>query len=232
MAGNRSSKADRRGQRSRGARSIREDPCIIVALSCRFLLAFLCRVARRRRGTDHRHARRAASSTRSGGALPGVTVTARHTDTGFERAAISDAAGPLRAAGAASRATTRCAPSSRASGRSCAAASRLTIAQTVGRSTSRWTVGGVAEAVTVVGRGARRQHAQRRAQLSRRSTRDRAAAAERPQLHRPRAAAAGRRAVSASRRRIGRRARARHERQRPGSARRTSTCSTARCSTT
>ena len=47
---------------------------------------------------------------------------------------------------------------------------------------------------------------------------DRAAAAEWAQLHRPRAAAAGRPRVSASRRRIGRRARPRDERQRSGSA--------------
>ncbi len=47
---------------------------------------------------------------------------------------------------------------------------------------------------------------------------NRAAAAERPELHRPRAAAAGRARVSTSRRRFGRRARPRDERQRAGSA--------------
>ena len=63
-----------------------------------------------------------------------------------------------------------------------------------------------------------RQHVHVGAQLPRRHGSDRAASAQRPQLHRPRAAAARRQRVSAPRRRIGRRARARHERQRAGPA--------------
>ena len=61
------------------------------------------------------------------------------------------------------------------------------------------------------------QHVERGVELSRGIRRDRAAAAQRTQLHRPRAAAAGCARVSSSRWRIGRRARSRDERQRTGS---------------
>ena len=57
-----------------------------------------------------------------------------------------------------------------------------------------------------------------RAELPRHVRADRADPAQRPQLHRPRAAAAGRERVSPPRRRLGRRARPRDERQRAGSA--------------
>ena len=62
------------------------------------------------------------------------------------------------------------------------------------------------------------QHVELRAELSGRLERDRRAAAERPQLHRPRAAATGRAGLPASRRRLGGGARTRHERQRTGPA--------------
>ena len=61
-----------------------------------------------------------------------------------------------------------------------------------------------------------RQHADLRAELPGRRAGDRDAAAERPQLHRPGAAAARACCLSVARRRLGRRARARHERQRAG----------------
>ncbi len=93
----------------------------------------------------------------------------------------------------------------------------LTIAQTAVVDLTL-TVGGVAEEVTVVGDASPVNTRTRRAQLSRRRARHRRAAAERPQLHRPGAAAAERRGLSASRWRIGGRARPRHERERPGPA--------------
>ena len=151
---------------------------------------------------------------------PASTVTARHTRHGFERTTVTRTR----------RAVTRCrrlpagdlrdaAPSWRASGRWCAAACTLTVAETVGRGPD---AGGRRRRRSRHGRRATRrtgQHAHRRAQLSGRRARHRAAAAERPQLHRPGAAAAGRAAVSASRWRIGGRARPRHERERAGPAR-------------
>ena len=78
--------------------------------------------------------------------------------------------------------------------------------------------GGVAEAVTVSAGSSPVNARVGRAQLPRQRQDDRRAAAERPQLHRPRAAAARRDGVSAPRRRLGRGTWSRHEHQRAGSA--------------
>ena len=155
------------------------------------------------------------SSDSSGGALPGVALSLRNTGTGLTRAATSDRRRPIRvrrhpgrrvrAARRAVRVPARRPPAARRDGG--ASRSRCPLVMEVG---------GVEQAVTVSGGASAREHRDVRAELPRRRAGDRNAAAQRPQLHRPRAAAAGRAAVSVARRRVGRRARPRHERQRPG----------------
>ena len=119
-----------------------------------------------------------------------------------------------------------CSPAFRRASTSCAPSSRDSAPWSVDSSPFRWRktlslplvmeVGGLEQAVTVSGGASSVNTAHLGTELPRRRAGDRDAAAERPQLHRPRAAAAGRAAVSVARRRVGRRARSRHEHQRAG----------------
>ena len=153
-------------------------------------------------------------SDASGGALPGVALALRNTGTGLTRAATAtgtaDSSSP-----ASRRASTSCAPSCRGSAPSSAQRLAVTVARDAVRA-ARHGGGRPGADRHRVGRRVVREHRDVRAELPRRRARDRDAAAERPQLHRPRAAAARRAAVSVARRRLGRRPRPRHEHQRPG----------------
>ena len=148
-----------------------------------------------------------AVSDTSGGVVPGVTVTVTSTATALERSVTSDADG---------RYVVPALPPGRYEVRAELAGFKPMLRRDIELAVNQT----LSLPITPGGRGCRsrdrgrrrrvgRQHVDLRAQLPRRPGGDRAAAAQWPQLHGPRAAPAGRARVSASRRRLGGRARSR-----------------------
>ena len=148
--------------------------------------------------------------------LPGVTVTLRNVGTSLSRTVVTNAEGRYVIAGLAPGAYELRAelasfkPHVRRD-------LQLTIAQALVVNITL-EVGGLSEEVTVVGATPLVNTSSGDLSFLVGSEAIESAAAERPQLHRPRAAPARRARLSASRRRLGGGARARHEHQRPGSA--------------
>ena len=215
-----------------GARSIREALCGHFIESCHSVLCFVILLARCCRAQTDRHAVRPRRRRERRPSCPGSRFTARHVGHGSRSARRP----PTRRAATRWR---RCRPGAYEI-RAELAGFRPLVRQGVTLTIGQTAVVDLTLEVGGVERSGRRSSRQaspvntRTGELSYlvESARHRRAAAERPQLHRSRAAAARRRRLSASRRRFGGRARPRDERQRTGSARRTSICSTARCSTT
>ena len=147
--------------------------------------------------------------------MPGVTVTVTNTSTNLVRSVVTGAEGryaiPSLPPGryelrAELPASSRPAARPRSDGRRAPGAQHHPAGRRARRRSRPGAIAG-------------HQHVDVGAELPGRVRRDRAAAAERAQLHRPRAAAARRQSLPASRRRLGRGARSRDERQRSGSAR-------------
>ena len=154
-------------------------------------------------------------SDANGGVLPGVSVTVRDTATGLSRTVVTGAAGrfvvaaippglyDLRAELAGFKPHVR-------------QAVTVAVATTVNLNITLQ-IGALEIEDVVVGTMPLVNTSSPELSYLVGATRSRAAA-ERPQLHRPRADAAGRHCISSPRRRIGGRARSRHEHQRAGSA--------------
>ena len=151
----------------------------------------------------------------SGALLPGVQITVRQRTTGFTRSTITAADGRFVVAGLSAGPY-----EVRAELSGFRPASRADIVVTVGEALTlppiTLEVGGVQEAVTVTSSVTRVNTQTSELSYLVGEQAIAIAAAQRPQLHRPRAAAAGRHRLSVARRRLGGRARPRDERQRTG----------------